>query len=186
MTANAVYSGPLERKDLRKRSYILTTRDRILGALFVLLAIGAQVLYMGPAIALLCLGLVFAYMFWVTTRWTNNSSKILPIYLLAIFVQCLHCTEEYLTGFQLQFPRLLGYRWSNEQFLIFNGVWLAIFVLAAVGVYRGVRLFPGAGRRHRQWGRSHNPYPEILGLLSGRIHRAPLSRRRRCTSSQIA
>jgi hypothetical protein len=140
MTANAGYSGTSEREDLRKRSYILTTRDRILGALFVLLAIGAQVLFMGPAIALLCLGLLFAYMFWVTTRWTNNSSKILPIYLLAIFVQCLHFTEEYLTGFQVQYPRLLGYRWSNQQFLIFNVIWLAIFVLAAVGVYRGVRL----------------------------------------------
>gem|GEM_PF-1666581 len=125
---------------MSKYSYILTTRDRTLGALFVLIAVAAQVLFMGPAIALLCLGLVIAYLFWVATRWTNNPSKILPIYLLAILVQCIHLAEEYLTGFQRQFPRLLGYHWSNMQFLAFNAVWLAIFLLAAIGVYRGVRL----------------------------------------------
>jgi hypothetical protein len=125
---------------LSKYSYILTTRDRTLGALFVLVAIAVQVLFMGPAISLLCLGLVIAYLFWVATRWTNNPRKILPIYLLAILVQCLHLAEEYFTGFHHQFPRLLGYQWTGTQFLAFNAVWLAMFLLAAVGVYFGVRL----------------------------------------------
>ena len=93
---------------MRKRSYILTTRDRILGALFVLFAIGVQVLFMGPVIALLCLGLVFAYMFWVTTRWTNNSSKILPIYLLAIFVQCLPFHRRIFDRLSTPIPQAVG------------------------------------------------------------------------------
>lgn len=62
------------------------------------------------------------------------------MYLLAITVQRLHFTEEYLTGFQRQFPRLLGYEWSDAQFVAFNMAWLAVFVAAALGVYRRVSL----------------------------------------------
>jgi hypothetical protein len=70
----------------------------------------------------------------------NDAGAVLPVYLLAIAVQCLHFTEEYVTGFQHQFPRLFGDDWSDARFVTFNMLWLAAFVLAALGVYRRVQL----------------------------------------------
>jgi hypothetical protein len=116
------------------------SRDRIVGAVFVLVAVTAQARWMGRAATLLSVGLVAAYLLWVTARWKNDPAAVLPMYLLAIAVQCLHFVEEYLTGFQRQFPKLLGYEWSDARFVTFNMAWLAVFVLAALGVYRRLPL----------------------------------------------
>ena len=95
---------------------------------------------MGSATILLSVGLVIAYLVWIAARWKNDPPAVLPMYLLAIAVQCLHFAEEYLTGFQRQLPMLLGYEWSDARFVTFNMAWLALFVLAALGVYRRVPL----------------------------------------------
>jgi hypothetical protein len=116
------------------------SRDRVVGAVFVLAVITAQARYMGGATAVLSVGLVIAYLVWISTRWKNDPNAVLPMYLLAIAVQCLHFAEEYLTGFQRQFPKLIGYEWSDARFVAFNMAWLAVFVLAALGVYRRVPL----------------------------------------------
>jgi hypothetical protein len=55
-------------------------------------------------------------------------------------MQCLHFTEEFVTGFQRQFPKPLGSEWGDAQFVTFNMAWLAVFVLAGLGVYRHMRL----------------------------------------------
>lgn len=114
--------------------------DRIAGAVFVLVVVAAQALWMGRATILLSVGLVVAYLVWIATRWKNDPAAVLPMCLLAIAVQCLHFAEEYLTGFQRQFPQQLGYEWSDARFVAFNMAWLAVFVLAALGVYRRVPL----------------------------------------------
>jgi hypothetical protein len=31
---------------------------------------------------------------WIAPHWNNDAAAVLPIYLLAIAVQCLHFTEE--------------------------------------------------------------------------------------------
>ena len=96
---------------------------------------------MGSAIIFLSAGLVIAYLLWIPARWKNDPAAVLPMYLLAIAVQCLHFAEEYLTGFQRQFPKLIaGYEWSGAHFVAFNMAWLAVFVLAALGVYRRTPL----------------------------------------------
>jgi Protein of unknown function with HXXEE motif len=118
----------------------LSLRDRIAGAVFVLIVLAAQTRWMGRAIVLLSGGLVVAYVVWVAARWSNDAAAVLPAYLLAIAVQCLHFTEEYVTGFQHQFPRLFGDDWSDARFVTFNMLWLAAFVLAGLGVYRRVQL----------------------------------------------
>jgi hypothetical protein len=84
--------------------------------------------------------LVIAYLLWLATRWKNDPAAVLPLYLLAIAVQCLHFTGEFLTGFQCQFPMLTGYEWSDAQFVAFNMAWLAVFVRAGLGVYRRMQL----------------------------------------------
>jgi hypothetical protein len=35
---------------------------------------------------------------------------------------------------------LTGYEWSDAQFVAFNMAWLAVFVLAGLGVYRRMQL----------------------------------------------
>jgi hypothetical protein len=106
----------------------------------VSIVLAAQTHWMGPAIVLLSGGFVLAYGVWLAARWKNDTAAVLPVYLLAIAVQCLHFTEEYLTGFQHQFPRLFGVDWSDARFVAFNMLWLAAFILAALGVNRRVPL----------------------------------------------
>jgi hypothetical protein len=124
----------------RQEGSPVSARDRVAGAVVVLVVLAAQTRWMGPAIIFLSSGLVVAYGAWATVRWRNDGAEVLPAYLLAIVVQCLHFTEEYLTGFQHQFPRLFGHDWSDAQFVTFNMLWLAAFVLAALGVSRRVPL----------------------------------------------
>ena len=118
----------------------VTWRDRIFGAVFVLVVLAAQVRWMGPATTPLSVGLVIAYLLWLAARWKNDPAAVLPMYLLAIAVQCLHFAEEFVIGFQRQFPKLIGYEWSDAQFVTFNMAWLAVFVLAGLGVYRRMQL----------------------------------------------
>jgi len=115
-------------------------RDRIIGAVGVAIVLAAQTRWMGPPIIFLSGGLVVSYGVWVAARWTNDAVAVLPFYLLAIAVQCLHFAEEYLTGFQHRFPRLFGGDWSDARFVTFNILWMAAFVLAGWGVYRRVQL----------------------------------------------
>jgi len=119
---------------------LISLRDRITGAGAVLVVVAVQTRWMGPAIILLSCGLVLVYAVWAATRWNDDAAAVLPIYLLAIAVQCLHFTEEYATGFQHQFPALFGDDWSDTRFVTFNMLWLAAFVLAGLGIYRRVQL----------------------------------------------
>ena len=116
------------------------SRDRILGGVFVLIVLAAQTRWMGRAVIFLSGGLILSYGVWALARWKNDPAVVLPIYLLAIAVQCLHFTEEYVTGFQHQFPKLFGDNWSDSLFVTFNMLWLATFVLAGLGIYRRVPL----------------------------------------------
>jgi uncharacterized membrane protein len=106
----------------------------------VFMVLAAQTRWMGPAIVLLSGGLVLAYCVWAAAPWKNDASSVLPVYLIAVAVQCLHFTEEFVTGFQHKFPRLFGEDWSDARFVIFNLLWLAAFVLAGLGVYRRISL----------------------------------------------
>jgi hypothetical protein len=98
-------------------------------------ALAAQIYWMSRAAAILSAGLIISYFLWAAVRWRNDPAAVLPIYLLGVTVQCLHFAEEYATGFQRQFPKLIGYEWSDARFVTFNLGWLAVFVLAALGVY---------------------------------------------------
>ena len=117
-----------------------TSRDRFIGAVFVVIAAVSQSLWMGRGVILLSAGLVVAYLLWLATPWKNDPVRVLPIYFIAVAIQCLHFAEEFATGFQRQFPKLLGSEWTDAQFVVFNMIWLALFVLAGLGVYRRIQL----------------------------------------------
>lgn len=120
-----------------RQTVALSMRDCMVSAALVLLVVAAQTWWMGRAVSPLSAGLFIAYGIWLTGRWKNDAGRVLPVYLLAVAVQCLHLTEEYLAGFYRQFPKLMGGgSWSDALFVTFNMLWLAVFVLAGVGVYR--------------------------------------------------
>jgi hypothetical protein len=67
------------------------------------------------------------------------------LFLMGLVAQSLHFTEEFVTGFQDRFPALLGLSaWSESFFVVFNLIWLSVWILSAIGLQRGDRfaLFP--------------------------------------------
>jgi len=118
----------------------LQARERIIGAAFVAIVIFVNYKVMGPASVILNLGLIVSYLIWATAIWLNDPPAIVPLYLLGIAIQGLHFYEEYLTGFQQKFPAFFGYEWSDRRFVVFNLVWLSLFVLSAFGLLLKSRL----------------------------------------------
>lgn len=126
----------------------------------MLVVLAAQSWWMGRAVALLSVGLIITYLFWISARWKNDPKPILAIYLLAIAVQCVNFAEEYVTGFQRQFPKLIGYEWSDARFVTFNMAWLAVlgageaWCLSAGAASLSRCSLPRAGWGRVEWCRS--------------------------------
>ena len=91
------------------------------------------------------LALVFTLTRAPVSRDRLSRERAVHLFSLGLAVQCLHFTEEFVTGFQHRWPALLGLsNWSNNFFVSFNLLWLSIWILSAVGLQRGIRrsLFP--------------------------------------------
>ncbi|MDP9178518.1 MAG: HXXEE domain-containing protein [Gemmatimonadota bacterium] len=142
---------------------------------------------MGPATGLLVVAMLLSYALWVRrTEWPPVES-VLGVYALAVLVLCAHMVEEYLAGFYRVFPRVFGADpWSERRFLIFQFVWLTIFVIAGIGLARGrraaylVALFLaigggiGNGLGHlalsaRESGYFPGAYTGLLALIAGSV-----------------
>ncbi|HEX4640834.1 MAG TPA: hypothetical protein VH252_05575 [Chthoniobacterales bacterium] len=66
---------------------------------------------------------------------------IVRLYLIGIAFQCLHFTEEFVTGFYVRVPPFLGFvPWPPEFFVTFNLIWIALWLLGAVGIKKGMRV----------------------------------------------
>lgn len=75
----------------------------------------------------------------------TSRERTARLLLIGLAAQCLHFTEEFVTRFQERFPALLGLpAWSVNFFVVFNLIWLGVWVLSAIGLQRGYRvaLFP--------------------------------------------
>lgn len=116
------------------------SRDLLLGALFVAVAIVVQTWLMGIALIFLDIGLVIAFLVWAAQTKKPAEPEVMGLYLTAVSIQCIHFLEEYLTGFQTAFPQFFGYAWSDQQFVALNLSWLAVFVIAGVGIHYRIRL----------------------------------------------
>jgi len=67
------------------------------------------------------------------------------LFLIGLAAQCLHFMEEFVTRFHDRFPALLGLpAWSDNFFVVFNLMWLSLWILSAIGLQKGYRfaLFP--------------------------------------------
>lgn len=85
----------------------------------------------------LALGLTLAR----PARIGEATRRLVGLVLVAIGLQAVHFVEELLTGFRSRFPQSLGLAaWPSSFFVVFNLLWLAIWLGAAAGLRRGVRL----------------------------------------------
>jgi hypothetical protein len=106
-------------------------------------AVVINFLAMGPAVILLNIGLIAALIAWLTTGedWREPHRLIAPVFVASIVVQALHFSAEYQERLYETLPPLFGLEpIGATRFAAFNGVWLLIFVVAAIGVYRKHRL----------------------------------------------
>jgi hypothetical protein len=81
------------------------------------------------------------------TQSRDDRDRLIDLVLLGIAAQCLHFTEEFVTGFHVRAPRVLGLvPWSSEFFVTFNLVWLAVWMVSLVGIRHRIQAawFPGA------------------------------------------
>jgi len=95
---------------------------------------------MGRATILLVVTLAVCYAIWARRSEWPPAKSLIRLYALAVVVQCAHLLEEYYTGFYRVFPPVFGADpWSARRFLVFNFVWLTVFLIAGFGLVRGRR-----------------------------------------------
>jgi Protein of unknown function with HXXEE motif len=84
-------------------------------------------------------GVLITYIFYIKTCYKKapNPDRILPLYLLALGIQFIHFAEEYVTGFTVEIPKLLGQvEYSKEYWLIFNMVAYFVFILGGIILFK--------------------------------------------------
>ena len=113
-----------------------SSRDRTLGGLIVVVGVLFQSLWLGRGAALLSVAFVIAYAVWLGGSWNFQSRSLQATYGIAVVIFLLHACEEFFTGFQRRLPALIGSRWTDAQFLVFNTAWFAVFVVAGWGLRR--------------------------------------------------
>jgi Protein of unknown function with HXXEE motif len=119
----------------------VSTRDRWLGAGFLIAAILFQALWLGLPAVFLSVALVVSYALWISTSW-RVAPRLRAAFVLGILVFVGHAVEEFTTGFQLGLPALFGRAaWSDLQYVVFNAVWALVFIAAALTLRAG-RSFP--------------------------------------------
>ena len=160
------------------------TSNRTTG-IVVAVACVIELVVMGRAVTPLVIGLLVSYLLWISQAEWRPTRDVVLTYAAAVFVQCLHLIEEYRTGFYSAFPPILGGQaWSPSRFLAFNLTWLAVFVVAGIGMRTSrrpaflVALFLGLGGgianglghlalAARRGGYFPGTYTSVLALFAG-------------------
>jgi hypothetical protein len=87
--------------------------------------------------------MVLAFVVYLRTsyRVLPDPARVLPPYLIALSLQFVHFTEEYLYGFHTRIPEAgFGFPAFDENvFVAFNMIAYAIFLLAALGTYKRMK-----------------------------------------------
>jgi hypothetical protein len=74
-------------------------------------------------------------------RQMPNVERVLPVYLIALAIQFLHFTEEYVYGFHAWIVLLAGMPpFDLKVFVAFNMIAYCLFLLAGLGMYRGMKF----------------------------------------------
>jgi uncharacterized protein with HXXEE motif len=80
--------------------------------------------------------------YWRTSyREMPSAERVLPIYLIALSLQFLHFTEEYVYGFHLRITEIMTGMppFDTNVFVAFNMIAYSLFLLGGLGMYKGMR-----------------------------------------------
>lgn len=87
---------------------------------------------------------IVTYIVYLNTfyRHTPKPDRILPLYLLLLGVQFLHFTEEYLTNFHVEVPKLLGQEaYSLNFWITFNMIAYSIFIIGGIIIFKRLKEY---------------------------------------------
>ena len=88
--------------------------------------------------------MVLAFICYLHTSYREmpKVERILPVYLLALAMQFLHFTEEYVYGFQFRVAEIMAGMppFSVNAFVAFNMIAYCLFLLAGLGMYKGMKF----------------------------------------------
>lgn len=88
--------------------------------------------------------MVAAFICYLQTSYREmpKPETALPIYLIALAIQFLHFTEEYIYGFQTRVTEIMAGMppFDENVFVAFNMIAYCLFLLAAVGMYKGMKF----------------------------------------------
>jgi hypothetical protein len=88
--------------------------------------------------------MVAAFVCYLLTSYREmpKPERVLPIYLLALAIQFLHFTEEYIYGFQQRVTEIRAGMppFDDNVFVAFNMIAYCLFLLGGLGMYRGMKF----------------------------------------------
>ncbi len=88
--------------------------------------------------------MVVAFVCYLLTsyRETPKVERVLPVYLIALAIQFLHFTEEYVYGFPLRVTEIMAGMpsFNVNVFVAFNMIAYCLFLLAGLGMYKGIKF----------------------------------------------
>jgi hypothetical protein len=118
----------------------LRTKEKIIAILFTVIATGINFWYMGLPVLFLNIGLSVSLVLWLNIK-KRYSKKLSWLFLIGILIQLTHFLEEYYTGFYKELPSMFNAnQWTGDQFIIFNSVWLIIFLIAAIASFKNITV----------------------------------------------
>ena len=94
------------------------------------------------AVLLFIPAVILTYLFYIFTAYKNTPepNEILPIYLFAVGIQMLHFAEEYIMGFCVAMPELVGQSaYPLGYWVVFNMVAYFIFLLGGIVLFKRIK-----------------------------------------------
>lgn len=118
------------------RNVVVPTAIAIGGIVIFFVVHPIQKYFFVPAmiVALVCY-------FLTSYREMPKPERVLPFYLLALAIQFLHFTEEYVYGFHLRVGELIKGMppFTDNTFVAFNMIAYCLFLLAGLGMCKGMK-----------------------------------------------
>jgi Protein of unknown function with HXXEE motif len=109
-------------------------------AIAITIMVALLFIRIGPAFALIVGGsAIIAFFVWLLTTYRHpvDGRKILPLYILAVAMQFIHMTEEFVAGFPQQFSALTGANLSPDTFVLVAVLGFGtVYMLAGLGLVR--------------------------------------------------
>jgi hypothetical protein len=87
-------------------------------------------------------GVILTYILYLNTFFKKIPSpdKILPLYLLLLGVQFIHFTEEYLTDFTIEVPKLLSQpEYPMDYWVVFNMMAYFVFIIGGIILFKKIK-----------------------------------------------